>query len=93
MLDAINLQHLTKDSDSPLENYKDCINKIVCSQPSENLEDGEIVISFDFAENYAFVIQNSAQSFHWNNNQATISIIIVYYRENDDLKHESVAII
>ena len=33
----------------------------------ENLEDVEIVISFDFAENYAFVIQNSAQSFHWNN--------------------------
>ena len=59
----------------------------------ENLEDGEIVISFDFAENYAFVIQNSAQSFHWNNNQATIFTIIVYYRENDDLKHESVAII
>ena len=59
----------------------------------ENLEDGEIVISFDFPENYAFIIQNSAQSFHWNNNQATIFTIIVYYRENDDLKHESVAII
>ena len=159
MLDAINLKHLTKDSDSPLKNYKDCINKIVCSQPSdkcflgdcldcvasfsnlqeikyeswkqtdrcsiisetikvssfleilkdkliklkthdffakqramfirnlkENLEDGEIVISFDFAENYAFVVQNSAQSFHWNNNQATIFTTIVYYRENDDLK-------
>ena len=35
MLDAINLKHLTKDSDSPLENYKDCINKTVCSQPSD----------------------------------------------------------
>ena len=30
---------------------------------------GEFLICFDFAENYAFVVQNSAQSFHWNNDQ------------------------
>ena len=34
------------------------------------------------------MIQNSAQSFHWNNNQATIFTIIVYYGENDDLKRK-----
>ena len=49
----------------------------------ENLEDGEIVNSFDFAENYAFVILNSAQSFHWNNNQATIFVSVQQKRATE----------
>lgn len=48
---------------------------------------------FNFAENYAIVVQNSTQSFHWNNNQATIFTIVVYYKENNDLKHVSLAVI
>lgn len=32
-----------------------------------NLENDEFLITFDFAENYKFVLQNSAQGFHWNN--------------------------
>ena len=59
----------------------------------ENLQEGEFIICCDFAENYAFVIQNSTQSFHWNNNQATIFTVVVYYKENDELKHVSIAII
>lgn len=30
----------------------------------DSLQNDEFIISFDFAENYAFVLQNSAQSFH-----------------------------
>ncbi|KAJ8685737.1 hypothetical protein QAD02_021530 [Eretmocerus hayati] len=45
------------------------------------------------AENYTFVVQNSAQSFHWNNNQATIFTVVIYYVENGELKHGSLAII
>ena len=44
----------------------------------ENLLAGEFLICFDFAENYAFVVQNSAQSFHWNNDQATIFTFVIY---------------
>ena len=47
----------------------------------------------DFAENYAFVIQNSTQSFHWNNNQATVFTVVVYYKQNNELKHVSIAVI
>ena len=47
----------------------------------------------DFAENYALVIQNSTQSFHWNNNQATVFTVVVYYKQNDELKHVSIAVI
>uniref|UniRef100_A0ABD2WEB3 Uncharacterized protein n=1 Tax=Trichogramma kaykai TaxID=54128 RepID=A0ABD2WEB3_9HYME len=59
----------------------------------ENLTDGQFLVSCDFAENYAFVVQNSAQSFYWNNNQATIFTVVVYYKEKNEEKHKSLAII
>ena len=45
---------------------------IFTDELKKNLQEGEFVICCDFAENYAFVIQNSTQSFHWNNDQASI---------------------
>ena len=43
--------------------YEDC---------KASLEPREVVISADFSENYAFVVQDFAQGFHWNNSQCTI---------------------
>ena len=43
------------------------------------LKPGEFVIVGDFAENYSFVLQDAAQSFHWNNLQATIHPFVCYY--------------
>ena len=36
-----------------------------------NLSDGEFLVIGDFSENYAFIIQDAAQGYHWKNNQAT----------------------
>lgn len=47
------------------------------------MKPGELLVIQDFAENYAFVVQNAAQAFHWNNNQATIYPVVVYYRDED----------
>ena len=33
----------------------------------------------DFAENYSFVVQDCAQSYHWNNAQATSHPFVSYY--------------
>ncbi|XP_046591732.1 uncharacterized protein LOC124293708 [Neodiprion lecontei] len=57
------------------------------------LQPGEFLVLGDFAENYAFVVQDEIQSFNWNNNQATIHPFVVYYVENEDLKHKSFVII
>ena len=38
----------------------------------------EAVLILDFAENYSFVIQDCAQSYHWNNAQATIHVFVLY---------------
>lgn len=60
----------------------------------ENLLPGEFLVCLDFAENYSFVVQNSTQSFHWNNDQATIFTAIAYYKDNNnDVKHKSIATI
>lgn len=37
-----------------------------------NLKSTEVIIQMDFAENYGFLAQDSAQSFHWNNSQASL---------------------
>lgn len=59
----------------------------------------------DFAENYSFLVQDASQAFHWNNSQATLHPIVVYYRSSscqlqnlsyvyfsDVLKHDHIAV-
>ena len=41
------------------------------------LKTGEVLVTVDFAENYAFVLQDTAQRFHWNNAQCTIHPFVV----------------
>ena len=59
----------------------------------ENLLAGKFLICFDLAENNAFVVQNSAQLFHSNNDQATIFTVVIYYKDGGGLKHRSIAIV
>ena len=49
------------------------------------LVEGEFLVVGDFAENYAFVVQDASQSFHWNNSQATLHPFVIYYREGGNL--------
>lgn len=63
------------------------------SEIKSSLKPGEFLVLCDFAENYSFTIQDAIQSFHWNNNQATIHPYVVYYKKDDELIHESYVII
>ena len=55
----------------------------------------EAVIVLDFAENYAFIVQDAAQGFHWNNSQVTIHPVVVYHRNRDtgNTEHLNLAMI
>ena len=44
-----------------------------------SLKFDEAVLIPDFAENYSFVVQDCAQSYHWNNAPATIHPSVLYY--------------
>lgn len=72
------------------------IHDFICKEQSkylknmkETLQEGEFLWLLDFAENYAFVVQEAAQGFHWNNNQATIFTSVVYYRRGENLEHKN----
>ena len=59
----------------------------------ENLESNECLITCDFAENYAFVIQNAIPGYHWNNSQATLFTIVFYYKNSGKIQHKTLIII
>lgn len=59
----------------------------------QTLQEGEVLVFCDFAENYAFIAQNAAQTFHWNNDQVSIHTVVYYYVQNQELKHHSMAIL
>lgn len=62
-------------------------------QKKDELKPGEFLIECDFSENYAFIVQEAAQAFHYNNNQATLYTAICYYREEKELLHDNFIII
>ncbi|XP_057336012.1 uncharacterized protein LOC130674639 [Microplitis mediator] len=59
----------------------------------ESLKDNESLVICDFAENYAFVIQDAVPGFHWNNNQVTIFPVVIYFKQNNEITHRSLIII
>ena len=59
----------------------------------ENLSEDCATVLLDFAENYSFVIQDVTQSFHCNNLQNRLHPIVVYYKQNGELKCESFCVI
>jgi hypothetical protein len=59
----------------------------------ETLEEGEVLVSLDYGENFTVVIQRSAQSNYFNGKQITIHPFVMYYRENGELKHDILNII
>jgi len=59
----------------------------------DTLRDGEILIQLDFAENYAFVVQDAAQAFHFNNDQCTLHTIVYYYRSGNQIRHRSMVVL
>lgn len=67
------------------------------SQISRELKDqllhGEFQVIVDYAENYAFQVQEAIPGYHWNNDQATVYNAVIYYRENNETKHLSFVII
>lgn len=74
------------------------------NKKKNELEPGECLVISDFSENYAFIIQDSIQGAHWNNDQVTIHPMAIYYKDNgkekftnyvaisECLKHDTVAV-
>ena len=55
-------------------------------EKKESLGPREFLVVADFSENFSSVVQDEIQSFHWNNNSATIHPFVCYYRDNGELR-------
>lgn len=62
-------------------------------EKKENLHDNEIIVHGDFAENYSFVLQDEAQSYHWTSSYATVHPFVIYYKKNGELEHLNYVVI
>jgi len=47
------------------------------SERIKNLNDDEILVQVDFAENYAYVAQDAAQAFHYNRSMHSNSSLLL----------------
>jgi hypothetical protein len=47
-----------------------------------SFQDGEVIVLGDFSENYSFIIQDAAQVFHLNNQQATSHAFVSYVKNS-----------
>lgn len=59
----------------------------------ESLGNDEFLVVCDFAENYSFVVQDAVPGFHWNNSQATIYPVVIYFKSGGVVDHRSLVII
>ena len=57
------------------------------------LQPRDVLVTVDFSENYAFILQDAAQGFHWNNAQATIHPFVAYYIDSEKLCHLSYVVV
>lgn len=58
-----------------------------------NLNENTVIIMMDFAQNYTFVVQDEVQGHYWSRNCCTLHPVVIYFRKNGELKHESLCFI
>lgn len=105
-VDRTTLQTLISPVEDYLEKLENGLSKLLLhsflvkkqneflNNKKQSLPRNECIVICDFSENYAFVIQNSIQGIHWNNDQATVHPFAIYYRDNDnEVKMKSLVII
>ena len=59
---------------------------------NDNLQEGEVILSGDFAENYNFIVQDEIQGYHWNKQSCTLHPIVIYINAGGKLASHSLCI-
>ena len=100
--DCATLLSLTADVPTFVELLVSCFEKLQAhsfitkfqsqylNQLKQNMDQSNIIILGNFAEYYAFVVQDEIQSYHWNTQQCSLHPLVIYYKDdNGVLKHIS----
>jgi len=62
-------------------------------QLKNNLSDTTLIVTMDFGMNYSCLIQGEIQSYHWSKKQVTIHPVVIFYKENQEVKHRTIVFI
>ena len=63
------------------------------TERKESLKEGEFLVTGDFSENFFFVVQDEAQSFHWDNGMVTLHPFVYYYIDEGQICHGNLVLI
>ena len=55
----------------------------------DGLEDNELIIQIDFADNYSCQSLDEIQSAYWNQTTITLHPTVICYKQGQELKHKS----
>ena len=59
----------------------------------ENLQDREVILLNDFAENSNFTVKDEIHGYHWNKQSCTLHPIVIYINTGDELVSHSLCIL
>ena len=103
--DRSTLQTIAQSTDEFIESFLDKLETLrrhdfIAKQQSrylaerkESLKEGEFLVIEDFSENFSFVVQDEAQSFHWDNGMVTLHHFVYYYKDEGQICHENFVLI
>ena len=103
--DRSTLQTIVQSTDEFIESFLDKLEKLrrhdfIAKQQSrylaerkESLKEGEFLVIGDFSENFSFVVQDKAQSFHWDNGMVTLHPFVYYYKDEGQICHGNFVLI
>jgi hypothetical protein len=95
-VDRANLITVIETSEEFVENFANKVEKLLlhdflakrqaeyARKKKETLNINEVFVQADFSENYAFMVQDAIQGFHWNNSQATVHPFVADYIDPED---------
>ncbi|KYN00525.1 hypothetical protein ALC62_09899 [Cyphomyrmex costatus] len=63
-------------------------SQFISQRKNELLKD-EVIVMFDFSENYKYTAQDASQAFHFNNDQCTVFPVIYYFKNESEVSHKS----
>ena len=59
----------------------------------ENIQENEVIVQMDFAENFSCRSLDEIQTAYWNQTSVTIHPVVAYYRKNGELCHKSLVFV
>ena len=104
-IDCSTLQTIVQSTDEFIEGFLDKLETlrrhdfIAKQQPpylaerKESLKEGEFLAIGDFSDNFSFVVQDEAQSFHWDNGMVTLHPFVYQYKDEGQICHGNFVLI